>query len=135
RASWASNDTFYSVSDGKIRRRALAADRSDTVDFSATLQVTRAAGTYPRRKRDFTSTLPRQVLGIVAPKLSPDGKQIAFAALGDIYVMPVGGKPINLTRDAALDTDPAWAPDSSRLAYSSDKDSEHLQIWIHDMSS
>ena len=135
RASWASPTTFYYVSDGKIRRRDIKAQRADTIEFSATLQVTRAADTYVRRKRDFTSTVPRQALGIVRPAISPDGKQIAFAALGDIYVMPVGGKPLNLTKDAALDTDPAWSPDGSQLAYSSDKDSEHLQLWVRDMKS
>ena len=49
--------------------------------------------------------------------------------------MPVGGKPVNLTKDAALDTDPAWSPDGSQLVYSSDKDSEHLQLWIRDMKT
>ena len=85
--------------------------------------------------RDFTSTTPRQALGIVRPVISPDGSQIAFAAVGDIYVMPVGGKPVNLTNDPALDTDPAWSPDGSQLVYSSDKDSELLQLWMRDMKS
>ena len=35
--------------------------------------------------------------------------------------MPVGGKPVNITHDRALDTDPAWSPDGSALACSSDK--------------
>ena len=135
RASWASPTTFYYVSDGKIRKRDIKAAAPETIPFSATLQVTRAASTYTRHKRDFTSTTPRQALGVVAPRLSPDGKQIAFAAIGDIYVMPVGGKPANITKDAALDTEPAWSPDGTQLAYSSDKDSEHLQLWIRDMKS
>ena len=107
----------------------------ETIEFSATMQVTRAAGTYVRRKRDFTSTTPKQALGIVRPVISPDGRQIAFAAVGDIYVMPVGGKPVNITKDAALDTDPAWSPDGSQLVYSSDKESEHLQLWIRDLKT
>ncbi|HZP47202.1 MAG TPA: amidohydrolase family protein [Vicinamibacterales bacterium] len=137
RASWASPTTFYYVSDGKIRRRdtGAAGAAPETIAFSATLQVTRANGSYPRRKRDFTSTTPRQALGIVRPVISPDGKQIAFAALGDIYVMPVGGKPVNLTNDAAFDTDPSWSPDGRQLVYSSDRNSEHLQLWIRDMAS
>jgi Tol biopolymer transport system component len=135
RASWADAKEFYYVSDGKIRKRSVDGGAPQTIEFSATMQVTRAAGTYTRRKRDFTSTVPRQVLGVVHPVISPDGKQIAFAAVGDIYVMTVGGKPVNLTNDAALDTEPAWSPDGTQLAYSSDKDSEHLQLWVRDMKS
>ena len=52
-----------------------------------------------RRKRDFDSTAKRKALGIVRPVISPDGKKIAFAALGDIYVMTIGGKPENITKD------------------------------------
>jgi Tol biopolymer transport system component len=134
RASWASPTDFYYVSDGRIRKRSLTSD-AQTIEFTATLQVTRAHNAYAHRKRDFTSTVPRQALGIVRPVISPDGKQIAFAAVGDIYVMPVGGHPVNLTNDRALDTDPAWSPDGGALVYSSDKDAEHLQLWIRDMRS
>jgi len=135
RASWASPSEFYYVSDGKIRKRAVTGGAAQTAEFTATLQVTRADTAYLHRKRDFTSVAPRQVLGIVRPVIAPDGKQIAFAAVGDIYVMPVGGKPVNVTKDAALDTDPAWSPDGSKLVYSSDKDSAHLQLWIRDMAT
>ncbi|MFN2444171.1 MAG: amidohydrolase family protein [Vicinamibacterales bacterium] len=132
RASWASPSAFFYVADGKIRRRALATSEAQTVAFTATLQVTQPQ--YTRRVRDFTSTTPRKALGIVRPVISPDGSQIAFAALGDIHVVPAsGGKPVNITNDAALDTDPAWSPDGGSLVYSSDKDSAQLQLWIRDL--
>ena len=133
RASWASPSDFFYVSDGKIRRRTLGGDAETTVDFSATLQVIRPQ--YTHRRRDFTTVTPRQALGIVRPVISPDGRQVAFAAVGDIYVMPVGGAPVNVTKDAALDTDPSWSPDGKELVYSSDKDSEHLQLWIRNMGT
>lgn len=133
RASWASASEFFYVSDGKIRKRSVAGLPSQTIDFTATLQVT--VPQYQRRVRDFMSTAPRKALGIVRPVLSPDGTQIAFAAVGDIYVMPIGGAAVNVTRDAALDTDPSWSPDGGSLVYSSDKDSAHLQLWVRDMKS
>ena len=86
-------------------------------------------------KRDFDSTTPRQVLGIVRPVISPDGTKVAFAAVGDIYVMPMGGKPENITKDKYLDTDPAWSPDGNQLVYSSDKGGDLLQLWIRDMKT
>ena len=60
-----------------------------TVDFTATMPVIHPE--YTHRVRDFTSTTPRKMLGIVRPVISPDGTQIAFAAVGDIYVMPASG--------------------------------------------
>ena len=136
RAAWASASEYLYVSDGKIRRRSVAGLPMQTIEFTATMPVTIAASQYSRRARDFTSTTPRKTLGLVRPVISPDGTQIAFAAVGDIWVMPVtGGAPTNLTKDAALDTDPSWSPDGSQLVYSSDKESTHLQLWVRDMKS
>ncbi len=134
RPSFLSDGTFFYVADGKIRRRRLNGTAA-TVPFTASLEVTPVAGTYVRKKRDFDSQVPRKALGIVRPVISPDGKTIAFGALGDIYVMPVGGAPVNITHDAAYDCDPAWSPDGSQLVYSSDKAGGLLQLWLRDVKT
>ena len=132
RVSWASPAEFLYVSDGKIRKRSIEGGEAQTIALQATLQVTRARTIH---RRDFDATAARKALGIVRPVISPDGNTVAFAAVGDIYVMPVGGKPENITRDEALDTDPAWSPDGSQLVFSSDRGGGLLQLWIHDMKT
>jgi len=133
RVSWISATEFFYSSDGKIRKRSLTGGQLQEVAFNATLQVNPAR--YTRRKRDFTSTTPREALGIVRPVLSPDAKKIAFAALGDIYTMTIGSKPENITKDKYLDTDPAWSPDGNQLVYSSDKGGNLLQLYIRDLKT
>ncbi len=100
RAAWATPNEFYYVSDGKIRKRSADGGTPQTVEFSATLQVTRAAAAIraAQARLHVDGAAPGRWASS-RPEISPDGKQIAFAALGDIYVMPVGGKPVNLTKD------------------------------------
>src|SRR5262245_20899379 len=57
RAQWTSADEFLYPADGKIKRRSLASNRVDTIEFSATLRVTPAH--YTRKRRDFDSTTPQ----------------------------------------------------------------------------
>ena len=55
--------------------------------------------------------------------LSPDGKKIAFSAHGDIFAASAkdGGEATRVTTTPELETQPAWAPDSRRLAYVSSR--------------
>lgn len=132
RLSWAKGGGYYYVSDGLIRKGEKG--KTTTVPFTAKLEVTRPS--YARYKRDFDSTAPRKALGLLRPRISPDGSQIAFVALGDVYLMSSkGGKPQNLTNDHAMDADVAWSPDGKSLVYTSDKAGGLQQLWIRDLAS
>ena len=57
----------------------------------------------------------------MSPALSPNGKQVVFEALNQLWLMDIGGKPRQLTNDKYYKEDPAWSPDGRSIAYSSDK--------------
>jgi Tol biopolymer transport system component len=108
---WLSADEFIYAADGRIKRRSIRSGSATPIEFTATLHV--APASYTRKTRDFDSTAPQPVKGIIHPVLSPDGKQLTFAALGDIWTMALGGTPTRLTDDLFVDTDPSWSPDGT----------------------
>jgi hypothetical protein len=57
-------------------------------------------------------------LGAIQPRLSPDGKTVAFSYQGEIWTGPrSGGTMTLLTPGRGLDTEPAWSPDGQRIAF------------------
>jgi Tol biopolymer transport system component/imidazolonepropionase-like amidohydrolase len=132
RPQWLPSGDLLYTADGKIKRRPAAGGPARVVEFSAEVSFTRPAFTPKRHRFDLAG--PQPVHGIMHPALSPDGRQIAFAALGDLWLMPVDGAPRRLTTDPALETAPAWSPDGKLLAYSSDR-SGAMNIWIRDVQS
>lgn len=134
RSDWISDTEFVYTADGQIKRRALGGVAGQAVEFTATFPITRAS--YEKKQWDFDATKSRRAVGIVRPAVSPDGKQVAFAALGDIWLMNIGGTPTRLTSDRFLDADPAWSPDGSRLVYSSDRAANgNLDLYIRDLKT
>lgn len=134
RAQWLSASDFLYTADGKIKRRTLGVDKAGTIPFSAILPVKPAK--YARKKFDFNSDQPRKAQGIVRPVISPDGKRVAFAALGDVWVMEIGQKPTRVTHDQYIDTDPAWSPDGTQLVFSSDRaEMGNLDLWVRNMKT
>lgn len=57
--------------------------------------------------------------------VSPDGREIVFDLLGDIYVMPIegagNGEARRITSGPAFDMQPRYSPDGQRIAIASDR--------------
>ena len=147
----ATADGFIYTGDGLVRRRAMDGSGLTDIPFTGTVTLDRAP--YERRPRDLVDPGPLPVRGVVSPAVSPDGSRVAFSALGDLWVMEIAGGagsgaggrgpdggdasgggsagvPARITDDPWIETDPAWSPDGSRIAFSSDRDGElDLYLW------
>jgi Tol biopolymer transport system component/imidazolonepropionase-like amidohydrolase len=128
RPSWVSRTEFIYTADGHIKRRSVAGALS-IVPFSAKVPLRRT--TFTIAHRALQPSGPQPLAGIVNPVVSPDGRRIAFIAMGDLWMLPVGGTPLQITNDAAFELDPAWSPDATRLAFVSDRGG-HMDLWVHD---
>lgn len=59
----------------------------------------------------------------MALDVSPDGRELVFDFLGDLYLLPIeGGEARALTSGIAWDMQPRFSPDGRRIAFISDRD-------------
>jgi imidazolonepropionase-like amidohydrolase/Tol biopolymer transport system component len=62
--------------------------------------------------------------------VSPNGQNIVFDLLGDIYTMPIkGGKATLLAGGRAYEVQPRYSPDGKQISFTSDRDGGD-NIWI-----
>jgi len=65
--------------------------------------------------------------------VSPDGKNILFDLLGDIYIMPIkGGEAKSLTHSIAWEMQPRFSPNGKKIAFTSDQGGGD-NIWTMDI--
>ena len=118
-ATWLPGDRLLYAGNGGIHIANLETGKTEDIPFEAHFTLHRPP--YRHKPFDFDSKASKDVKGIVSPALSPNGKQVVFEALNQLWLMDIGGKPRQLTNDKFYKEDPAWSPDGRRIAYSSDK--------------
>ena len=79
--------------------------------------------------------LPLLTNGPMDPAPSPDGRRVAFASRGWLWMLDVGtGVATRLTSGAGMDSRPRFSPDGQRLAFVRD-DGRNLSIQLLDLAS
>ena len=117
RLRWAGSDTLLYVSDGRLRRMAIATGAIADVPFVAPVDFPRKRVALPARR--FPAPGTRQpARGQTGLALAPDGTQAAMIALRRLWIIPMSnGTPREVARlpEGARDVD--WSPSMDRVVY------------------
>jgi Tol biopolymer transport system component/imidazolonepropionase-like amidohydrolase len=135
RATWVGARELLYTADGAIKRRSIDGGPARSIPFE--VEVVLPASTFTPRAQQTLPEGPRAALGLMHPAVSPDGRRVAFVALGDLWLAETtAGEvvPQRLTNDPFVEAEPAWSPDGARLAFSSDRDGA-MALWIRDLAS
>ncbi len=99
---------------------SLAAQGTPAAPAAATLPLKTA------RTHTFTTTKGTWM----SVDVSPDGQQLVFDLLGDLYTLPIGGgKATRLTSGMAYDAQPRFSPDGKKVTFISDR-SGGENVWL-----
>jgi dipeptidyl aminopeptidase/acylaminoacyl peptidase len=114
-----------------------------TTVFAAVLLL--AATAHAQRAITFEDLAAMRRIG--APKVSPDGKWVAYDAstidlaankrMSAIYLVPADGSaaPKKVSDGTKQDDGPAWSPDGKSIAFVSNKDGANKQVYLLDVAT
>ncbi|CAN5694418.1 amidohydrolase family protein [soil metagenome] len=114
---------------GKIRRLDVASGEVSTIPFRARVQRTISEQAYRAFRIDDD---PFQARFLRWHTASPDGQQVAFQAVGRIWIQDrSGGEPRRLTPEGfdPWEYGPTWSPDGRWIAFTSRDETGAGDLW------
>lgn len=118
---------------GKLERIEIATGNKIDIPFSAKVRLALGPLNRPAIREETGAVHARIIQG---PSLSPDGKNLAFSALGYLYTLRLDGKskPRRLTHDPIGEYQPSWSPDGRSIVYVRWTARDNGHLWIADAS-
>jgi len=124
----AGRNVIVYTAGGKIHTLDPNSGVQDIIPLKAHLTLSRK----PYKRRRLKIPRPGEQLpvrGIYRPVSSPDGKSIALAALGDLWLRHEDGRVEQLTSGPPDDCDPSWSPDGKSICFVSNISGDY-QVWV-----
>ncbi|GMA40317.1 amidohydrolase family protein [Mobilicoccus caccae] len=129
---WLETDRLLYTADGVVRVRDLRSGAKRVIPFTANFEIEREA--YTLKVVDPARPGPSTAVGLVTPRISPDGRTLAFIALNRIWLRRGNRNPQQLLDPGRAYTvgSLSWARDGRSLLYSSDREGL-LAIYRYDL--
>ena len=121
-------------------KSATSSPRLAILSLIAVVSFVLPPAVFAQTKRAMTFEDVMSLRVVSDPRISPDGKQVAFVVTqadmktnfrnSDVWLVSAdGGEPRQLTRSPKRDDQPSWSADSRRLAFVSDRDGK-AQVYV-----
>ncbi|MCP4808996.1 MAG: amidohydrolase family protein [Proteobacteria bacterium] len=120
--------------DGTLKRVVLATGEETVIPWMASVEVDLA----PHHRATHRVGVGEDVNArlIRWPRVSPDGTQVVFEALGRLWLQPVeGGAATAITDGSSRPVGPTWHPNSKAVAYATWHDDHQGAVWVQDLES
>ena len=91
RPQWVSPSEVLLHGRRQDQAASVAGGPARVVELTADISFARSE--FKPKPREFDLRGPQPVRGIMHPVVAPDGTRVAFAALGDLWLMPSVGPP------------------------------------------